>query len=441
MTNVTVVDTIMGAGKTSYIIDFMNRSHIEDMFQTPQRRFIYVTPLLDEVDRVQRACPDLRFKDPKPIHGRKYFGLQKLIDDRENIATTHELFKMLTQDTCQSLLAANYTLVIDEVLTCCDFFDGLSKHDQDDLFNSGKVYIDDETNRLQWCHEKHGHYQGKFSPIKHLCDNGNLAVYADVRGSKRVLIWQFPTEFLECFDEVYVLTYLFQGSPMRSYLEAEGVSLELKAVSGSRADGYHLVACQDHSEREAKAKIRELITIYEGNGNGIGSPIGREQPLSSSWFKRADTATLKKLRGNTVTFFKNHAKTRACDNAWTTFKDHRSKLKGESYSGKGCWIPLNTKATNAFAHKRSVAYLSNRFSLPILRNFFAHRGIDMNDDVYAISEMVQVIWRSAIRNDEPIHLYIPSERMRNLFKLWLQCDNTSELIAKLDKKITSQMAA
>ena len=65
----------------------------------------------------------------------------------------------------------------------------------------------------------------------------------------------------------------------------------------------------------------------------------------------------------------------------------------------------------------------------------------MNDDVYAISEMVQVIWRSAIRNDEPIHLYIPSERMRNLFELWLQCDNTSELISKLDKKIPLQMAA
>ena len=215
MTNVTVIDTIMGAGKTSYIIEFMNRSHVKGMFHAPQRRFIYVTPLLDEVERVKQACPDLRFKDPKPIHGRKYYGLQKLIDDQENIATTHELFKMLTQETRQSLLASNYTLVIDEVLTCCDFFDGLSKYDQDDLFNSGKVYIDEASRRLRWNHDEHGRYVGKFSPIKHLCDNGNLVVYSDGRGSKRVLIWQFPTEFLECFDEVFVLTYLFQGSPMK----------------------------------------------------------------------------------------------------------------------------------------------------------------------------------------------------------------------------------
>lgn len=33
--------------------------------------------------------------------------------------------------------------------------------------------------------------------------------------------------------------------------------------------------------------------------------------------------------------------------------------------------------------------------------------------------MVQFIWRSRIRNNEPIHVYIPSARMRNLFIRWL----------------------
>jgi len=434
MTNVTVIDTIMGAGKTSYIIDHMNRSYIEGMFGGLARRFIYVTPLLDEVERVQDACPDLRFKDPKPIHGRKFYGLQKLIDDRENIATTHELFRMLTQETREALLSANYTLIIDEVLTCCDFFDGLSKHDQNDLFRTGKVYIEEATRRLRWNHEDHGTYVGKFSPIKHLCDNGNLAVYADGQGGKRVLLWQFPTEFLECFEQVYVLTYLFQGSPMRSYLEAEGVEMNLRAVSGNRVQGYHLVPWNGHSERIQKAAIRELVTVYEGRGNDIGTPTGRRQPLSSSWFKNAETASLNKLRGNTVTFFKNHAKTRSHENAWTTFKEHRTKLKGEGYSGKGCWIPLNTKATNAFAHKQSMAYLANRFSLPVLKNFFENRGIEVSDDLYAISEMVQVLWRTAIRNGEPVMLYIPSQRMRALFNVWLRTDSTAQLIAELESE-------
>ncbi|MEP6388395.1 MAG: hypothetical protein ABJ056_00605, partial [Halioglobus sp.] len=141
----------------------------------------------------------------------------------------------------------------DEVLTCCDLFDGLTKYDQDDLFDTGKVFVDAETRRLRWNHGTHGNYVGKFSHVKHLCDNGNLAVYAEGSKSKRVLVWQFPTEFLECFDEVYVLTYLFEGSAMRSYLEAEGVSLTLKAVSGDRERGYQLVAWDDCNEQQIKA--------------------------------------------------------------------------------------------------------------------------------------------------------------------------------------------
>ena len=34
--------------------------------------------------------------------------------------------------------------------------------------------------------------------------------------------------------------------------------------------------------------------------------------------------------------------------------------------------------------------------------------------------MLQFIWRSAIRNGEEIWVYIPSIRMRNLLKQWIE---------------------
>jgi len=37
-----------------------------------------------------------------------------------------------------------------------------------------------------------------------------------------------------------------------------------------------------------------------------------------------------------------------------------------------------------------------------------------------LSEMVQWVWRSAIREGNEIVLYVPSERMRNLFTNWLE---------------------
>lgn len=47
------------------------------------------------------------------------------------------------------------------------------------------------------------------------------------------------------------------------------------------------------------------------------------------------------------------------------------------------------------------------------------RNIKLDEDGYALSEMLQFIWRSAIRNGEPIEIYIPSKRMRELLIKYL----------------------
>ena len=43
----------------------------------------------------------------------------------------------------------------------------------------------------------------------------------------------------------------------------------------------------------------------------------------------------------------------------------------------------------------------------------------MDEDLYGLSEMIQWIWRSRIRNGEKINIYVPSIRMRTLLKSWL----------------------
>ena len=48
----------------------------------------------------------------------------------------------------------------------------------------------------------------------------------------------------------------------------------------------------------------------------------------------------------------------------------------------------------------------------------------MDQDGYALSEMLQWIWRSAIRDGKEINLYIPSKRMRTLLTDWI--DETSQ---------------
>ena len=50
------------------------------------------------------------------------------------------------------------------------------------------------------------------------------------------------------------------------------------------------------------------------------------------------------------------------------------------------------------------------------------KGVSVEEEKYALSEMIQWIFRSAIRNGESIQIYIPSQRMRQLLIDWLNGD-------------------
>ena len=83
---IRVVDSIMGSGKTTWAIRFMN--------QNPQRRFIFITPFLSEAVRIQEKCTELHFKQPDDRF-TKQAGFRELLAAGKNIAMTHELFSRL----------------------------------------------------------------------------------------------------------------------------------------------------------------------------------------------------------------------------------------------------------------------------------------------------------------------------------------------------------
>jgi hypothetical protein len=423
---ITIIDSIMGSGKTTFMINLINQLHTEALgqsFNHPSHelpRFLYVAPLLSEVDRINEKCPGLNFRDPQPKEGRKLHHLSTLIDEGSNICTTHALFRLLTRDIYEKLKRQNYTLIIDEVLDCVNLFEGLSTSDRKLLFKDNCVYVDPDSKRLRWNHRDHPNYSGEFNAIRDLCDNGNLVLHGD-----KTLIWEFPTDFLKCFDQVYVLTYMFHGSPMSAYLRAEALTFEMMTLRD-----HQLVSWAEHSnETWKKEELRKLITVYDGPANACGKAKGRENPFSSGWYEKMikrSPEKLKAVKATTEHWFKSMAQTPASDNAWTTLKKARKHLKGDRYA-RG-FIPNNAKATNAYREKKSVAYLCNVFPNPLIKGYFEDRKTTVYDDLYALSEMIQWIWRTQIRDDQPINVFIPSERMRNLFNRWLSSASVADLI-------------
>ena len=420
---ITVIDSIMGSGKTSFMIDYINTSHQEALgscfgdepLEAP--KFIYVAPLLSEVDRISEACPGLQFRDPQPVQGRKLYHLSSLVEQGANICTTHALFKSLTKDICQKIKEQNYVLIIDEALECVSIFDELSPSDREILFRDNLIYVEEGTNRVRWNHKDNKKYSGKFNHIRDLCDNGNLVHFRST-----VMLWEFPTDFIQSFSDVFVLTYLFSGSPMAAYLQAEGLEYDVRTIRAGE-----LIAQTEADETEIKARLRRLIHIYEGSLNKCGESTNRANPFSATWLGYGSAErlkTLKAIKATTEYFFKSVAGTLATENAWTTFSGAKRYLSGERYT-RG-FIPCNAKATNEHRHKKSLAYLCNVFYNPYIKGYFEDRGIVVDEEAYALSEMIQWIWRSQIRDGKPITVFAPSDRMRGLLVEWLYGSEDSQ---------------
>ena len=56
----------------------------------------------------------------------------------------------------------------------------------------------------------------------------------------------------------------------------------------------------------------------------------------------------------------------------------------------------------------------------MISKFFKDKGVTIEENDYALSMLIQWIFRSRIRDNQKINIYIPSKRMRNLLESWLQ---------------------
>ena len=70
-------------------------------------------------------------------------------------------------------------------------------------------------------------------------------------------------------------------------------------------------------------------------------------------------------------------------------------------------MACNSKGTNDYQNCKALAYLIDLHPQQDLVNFFKSFNVEINIDLYSLSEMLQWIWRSQIRNNLAIDVYIP----------------------------------
>ena len=410
---IKIVDDIMGSGKSTWAINHIN--------QNPDKKFLCIVPLLSECERFKEKT-DIDIIDPEKW-GSKWKNFRWLVENDKNIVTTHSLIKMMDPDMLELLKSKNYVLMIDECLDVLDTYK-ISKDDLKIIFNEKLVSLD-EDGFLVW-NEERKPYKGVYGDIKRLCSFKSLMGFKKENSDElaRIIMWNFPVDFFKCFDESYIFTYLWEGSIQKSYFDIHGIKYEKYMLDYDR----QLIPHCKEIEYEKRKNIVDLINIYDGKFNKIGMKIGKSNPLSKSWYedkRKKNRSIFSQLKNNTENYFRTVTKTKSIDNMYTVFKPYCKYVKGEGYT-KG-FVSCNARGTNEFKNKKSLAYLINFFMSPDIKQFVEHYHIEFDDNLFSLSALLQWIWRSQIRDGKSIDLYIPSERMRELLKIWInECKTMSE---------------
>ena len=393
MNQITVIDARMGRGKSSAAVAYMNE-------HKDSKRFLYITPYLTEVDRICERCD---FDQPDGDKMSKTSELKMHLRRNKNVAATHSLFYLMDDEILEMIREKKYSLIVDEsievigkvVITAKDF-----------QIITEQLTVEDDNGQLRWIDDD---YTGKFSGYKDMADSGSLFLLDNA------LVSVLNPELLRAFDEVFMLTYLFDGQYQKAYLDYFGFDYRVCGVIHDE-NGFRFSNEPDSPPPVDYSSLIHIVDSRQMNEVGDGRTA-----LSKAWYDRhgKECDEIKELRSRMDTFFRKMTTGGSSTRLWTCFKDDADKLIPQSGRYRNNFLQISARATNMYRGKTNLAYMANRFADPNITKFFAQRGIAVDAKEFALSGMLQWIWRSAIRDDEPINLYIPSKRMRALLIEWI----------------------
>ena len=408
---VEVLDRLMGSGKTNAIIEWME--------QNPTESYIYVSPLLSEVEEGGRLCrslTNLSFEYPQDDLQTKGEDMLDMLRAGSNVACTHSLYLSLTEDHLREIKYHGYTVIIDEEVNLINSVTGYTRGDYQWLFDHNHIETDGVTGQVSWVVDEKLPKDNKYYRFKSYCDNNSMYV---TKRDNYMMVSQLPISLISCAKRVIILTYMFKGNILDCFLKIKGI--QTKDFTDIHLDDSH------------KRNIKSLITLIEPPKHLV------KMKMSKSWYEDKvtsdDILQIERFIYNVA----SKSKAKSEDVLYTHPKerfesDSKRKIliKPNGYykkrDGKGgfnkCWLASSTKATNLYADKWCLIHCYNRYpQTPVeayINDYGNDIGVKLKSEVFALSELLQWVWRSRIRKGEPIVLAIGSARMCRIFRCWLE---------------------
>lgn len=194
------------------------------------------------------------------------------------------------------------------------------------------------------------------------------------RVNNSTVVFVMPPEKFSVFNDVTIMTYLFEGSETHCWLQLHKLDFEHKELE-KNGTGHKVLL---HDLKYSGADFKSLITICDDKKlNEIGKKKTQRHPLSRGWYKEKSKARrkdIKQLKNHTRNFFMNKMKVKGPEILWTCPKDKREDLKDRYFdpARTTTWLAYNFRATNEYMDRHYLAYLLNVFPRASITNFCAY---------------------------------------------------------------------
>lgn len=398
---IRIIDTICGKGKSTGMIREINNNLIEH-----NDSYLFVTPFLNEVDRVIEECKDSNFKQPeRSKYKPKYLDLMDLVNEEQNIVMTHTLLKNLSISQLSKF--KEYHLVLDEVLDLVSQYKTVPPKDIAKMLEDKTIEAED-SGLLRILKEEDFAYTN-FVEMKRLIDEEKLYLY----GGKAV-VFELPVEIITSFKSATILSYMVEGSWLYQLLKAHNLTVLKKQISDN---GDIIDWNKELADKRAKEAFKLITLHYSDNERNDYNlkMLKTERVLSYS----AQKAWNKERRLKVGNIVRNYFRSESGLSKYCMYSSYGDKMNIKDFCYDECFVAYSCRATNDYSHKNILAYVIDKYNNPVLTNYVKEKyDVEVDSDKASLDCLIQWIFRSSIRGGEPINLFLPSKRMRELLIKW-----------------------
>lgn len=405
---VTIVDRHCGFGKSTELLASLQQD----------RSYLIVLPLHSEVQRFLKGSPvhlvEPLTKAEGGVHDRKRDHLRELLLAGDSVVTTHALFTDVAYLAKEGLLLS-YDVIIDEVLDVAHCVTneivtpgakarGVTARSWKGLYLDEGFATTDPITGLVSPTEK---WEQKQDLPELSIKLFNMAMADSLFAvGDNVLVWELPPVLLKAVGSLTVYTFLAEGSLMAAFMRRNGM-----AFTHDR---------DVRLEQQFREQAKQLIDVRDmPSVNDLKFSFSGQQSMNKAE-KRKVSIALKNTRERLMRGVdKSQIMITSAKDNWYD-RRHRPGpfANGSRLYGDTNWVPNTTRGTNRYRDCSHLIYLWDQYLNPRVAEFLGATTPGHND-MYAVSELIQWVYRSRARDGQPITLWMPSGRMRRLLQRWL----------------------